>query len=458
MNANDLTAPDGGTTAFLLTRIGDRRFALPADRVLEIVAAGTVTPLPFAPAWVCGLANIGGRILPLFDPALLLGVDATAGAELVLVDTQHSPCALRMTEILARIAVPSADIRHIDSGSGQVIAEFEHEGQPVLLLDPDALGKLLAADLAPAEDSGLLGALETQADGAATADGKPHLAFLAGGARYAMELTGIGEVIVPPPLTPVPGAPSLVAGIGMLRDDPLLFVSLTRLLGVENIAPAAALVLDDGDLRIGLLIDRIDGVERIAGGNIRNLDEAQGEFTGVAHDDAGRITTLTATGRLLNGERRRLLAAVAPAARRKETVALREYRSYLETVIGGERFGIPLDDVLRIVDWSAPETIDGGDSRVRGALNVDGSIVPVLDPALLRRQAGRIAEGAWVIVGDAGNPWALGVDEACRIVRIARDQIEDTGGADTLLNGIAHIDRRFLSLVSIRQATARSLS
>lgn len=453
MNANDLMTGND-RAAFLLARIGDRLFALPAANVLEIVSEGTVTPLPFAPPWVCGLANIGGRILPLLDPAVLLGIDTPPGAELVLVATRHAPCALRTGTVLARLAVAADALRHLATDGGLVIAEFEHEGQPVLVLDPNGIGLLLATDEAVDGDAGLLGDLESRERHTDTADGDPYLAFRVAGARYAIALAEVGEVIVPPALTPVPGAPAAVAGIGMLRNDPLLFVSATALFDVPGHAAGAALVIGDDSLRAGLLVDAIDGVERIDPTRVRPLDIASGDFSAIAHDDSGRITTLTTGARLLSDERRRQLAPMAPAATRHDATDRRERLSFLEIAINGERFGIPLDDVIRIVDWSLPEAVDndGDSNRISGAISVEGSIVPVLDPQLLQPRSAHQPRGAWVLVGDAGATWALGVDETRRIVRIPRDDIEEKSGRGDCLRGIAQVDRQLLSLVSIRHA------
>lgn len=460
MNANESVSANADSENFLLVRVGERRFALPAAQVLEIVPAGIATPLPFAPAWVAGLANVGGRVVPMLDAATLLGVTAGAGTEVVLLATTHSPCALRLGEVLAHVPVAREALCRVDSGQGHVTAEFTHDGTPVLVLDPEALGGLLAAEEAPAGDAGLLGALETETQHAVD-PGRACLVFEIAGGRYALALDDVGEVTLPPGISPVPGTPASVAGIGLLRSEPLLFVDAARLLGVEAGTPGAALVLSHDGLRIGLLVDRVAAVERFAEERIRILDGEQGDICAVAHDGEGRITSLLGLSRLLGETRRRLLAPLAPAMPHEETAAQKRIlEPHLEVVIAGERFGLPLPDVQRIVPWSAPEQLDDGQGRIGGAVNIDGRIVPALDRHLLQRRRGSsdTPPHAWVLLGNGHDGWALAVDDARRIVQVDRERVEDVAGDNPLLCGIASIDQQLLSLVSVRRLAAQGVS
>jgi purine-binding chemotaxis protein CheW len=47
--------------------LADRRFAVPADSVQEVLRAVLPTPLPGAPAVVEGVVNLRGEIVPLFE-------------------------------------------------------------------------------------------------------------------------------------------------------------------------------------------------------------------------------------------------------------------------------------------------------------------------------------------------------------------------------------------------------
>lgn len=76
----------------LLLPLGRDWYALPLVNVREVVPAPAVTPVPGAPAWLLGVANLRGQILPVLDTAHRLGlpspgepthvavVDSAAGA------------------------------------------------------------------------------------------------------------------------------------------------------------------------------------------------------------------------------------------------------------------------------------------------------------------------------------------------------------------------------------------
>jgi purine-binding chemotaxis protein CheW len=63
--------------AYLTFVLGEERFAIPVEHVQEVVELGRVTKVPNAPAYMVGIINLRGRILPLLDTKLKLGLSAT---------------------------------------------------------------------------------------------------------------------------------------------------------------------------------------------------------------------------------------------------------------------------------------------------------------------------------------------------------------------------------------------
>lgn len=54
-------------------RLAGHRFGLELERVLRVLAAVSVTPLPGAPSTIRGVVNVRGRIVPVADLALRIG-------------------------------------------------------------------------------------------------------------------------------------------------------------------------------------------------------------------------------------------------------------------------------------------------------------------------------------------------------------------------------------------------
>jgi purine-binding chemotaxis protein CheW len=54
--------------------LGEEKFAISVDSVQEVVELEQVTKVPNAPAYMLGIINLRGRVLPLLDTRLKLGL------------------------------------------------------------------------------------------------------------------------------------------------------------------------------------------------------------------------------------------------------------------------------------------------------------------------------------------------------------------------------------------------
>jgi purine-binding chemotaxis protein CheW len=58
-------------------RLGGREYALPLDCVVAVVRIAALTPVPDAASFVLGLLDLRGRVVPVLDLRLRLGLPAT---------------------------------------------------------------------------------------------------------------------------------------------------------------------------------------------------------------------------------------------------------------------------------------------------------------------------------------------------------------------------------------------
>jgi purine-binding chemotaxis protein CheW len=65
------------SNAYLTFALGHEKFAIKVDHVQEVVEFGQFTRVPNAPAYMLGIINLRGRVLPLLDTKLKLGLQAT---------------------------------------------------------------------------------------------------------------------------------------------------------------------------------------------------------------------------------------------------------------------------------------------------------------------------------------------------------------------------------------------
>ena len=146
---------DVHTARILTIRLGGEVFAIPAGIVREILNIGRVTPVPTAPAFICNLINVRGRVVPLADLRLRFGMPAaesTVDTRIVVLEvglegqpTTVAVLADKVYEVTQLDEVVSTDIPRIGSRWRPefVAAIGRRNGQFVMVLDVD---KVFAAD------------------------------------------------------------------------------------------------------------------------------------------------------------------------------------------------------------------------------------------------------------------------------------------------------------------------
>jgi chemotaxis signal transduction protein len=70
---------------YVRLRVASEAYAVPVGHVIQVARIGEVTPVPGSSAHMLGVRNLNGRILPVADLALLLGIARTAPPVLLLV-------------------------------------------------------------------------------------------------------------------------------------------------------------------------------------------------------------------------------------------------------------------------------------------------------------------------------------------------------------------------------------
>src|SRR3972149_5425294 len=93
-----------------------------------------------------------------------------------------------------------------------------------------------------------------------------HIVFRLDKERFALPLSAIREVLVPPwEWTRVPRSPPSVRGVINLRGRVVTVIELHRLFGIDDPpAPCEKIVLlDRGRRDLGLLVSDVDGIESI---------------------------------------------------------------------------------------------------------------------------------------------------------------------------------------------------
>jgi purine-binding chemotaxis protein CheW len=114
-------------------------YAVPTDRVRQVVATPTVTPIPTSPPAVLGVFNLRGEIIPLLDTARLLSLKPTTHGPprfAVVIETEDGCAALTATT-MPRWGRLGPQIGPAETSGTTGL--YSLDGELVVLIDPDVL-------------------------------------------------------------------------------------------------------------------------------------------------------------------------------------------------------------------------------------------------------------------------------------------------------------------------------
>jgi purine-binding chemotaxis protein CheW len=107
-----------------------------------------------------------------------------------------------------------------------------------------------------------------------------YVAFVLAGEAYAVPIARITEILKPLPITPVPRAPRVIIGVMTVRGRLVTVIDLRRRLRLAE-APfdskTRILITDTGEERIGLLVDEVTQVHRLAESEIEPSEVLGGD-------------------------------------------------------------------------------------------------------------------------------------------------------------------------------------
>ncbi|GJD32955.1 hypothetical protein PMNALOAF_4236 [Methylobacterium adhaesivum] len=297
-----------------------------------------------------------------------------------------------------------------------------------------------------------------EADG--TDDGR-YLILTLGLDDVALDAGLVRELLRPPRLTRVPGAPAALAGLANLRGAALPVLDLRRLVrpDITLVTEPTRVVVAEAGEAFGLMVDR---VVSFSGGT-----------QAVAQDGASEVRYLTASGdvgraRLLDlpalvaeaFPRRRARAATSTDARPDVAVAIEEERVALVSfTAAGRSYALPLERVAEVLALP-PDIVPvpRAGSATLGIVASRGGVLPLLSlPALLGFPAHRPGAEARIVVARLGAAeTGLVVDTLGPILRLASDAIDPvpsalSRGGSTAIDAICRIDAAG-TLVSVLSA------
>lgn len=138
----------GPSLDLILVVIGEERYGLEIARVDEIQPLRGLAPIPGTPAFWSGIINLRGRLIPVLDLAVLLGLpstfkgeDSAIGRLVVVASSPNFTAALRVDEVAEVRRVPLSSILPASAGTSSAVRDLVKgvTSDLITVLDLDAV-------------------------------------------------------------------------------------------------------------------------------------------------------------------------------------------------------------------------------------------------------------------------------------------------------------------------------
>jgi purine-binding chemotaxis protein CheW len=132
------------TRQLVVCALGAEEYGLPIEQVREILRFTEPRHVVSDVPWMLGVISLRGRLVPVHDLAVRLGVATSpAGvrsrpptAKLVIVDTADEPVGVLVDDVVEVLRVDDAQLEPVPSGEGRIARVGD---RLVLLLDGEEL-------------------------------------------------------------------------------------------------------------------------------------------------------------------------------------------------------------------------------------------------------------------------------------------------------------------------------
>lgn len=250
--------------------LGGDEFALPALTIREVVNfPERVTTVPLAPAYLAGMFTLRGAVIPVVSLARLFDPQAPAATptdKIAIIDYQDVQVGLLVHatgEILRVRPEQRSRLRYAEGSTQGVVAGtilLEEGRRLVQVLDID---RLVQIENVPQVQSMRASGAETRRQLRVVGERRHAISFRAAGARFAMEMKAIQEIVRVPELSATILASPLCRGRMHFRGQQVPVVDFAALAGGQaagDHGEQRVLVAHIGEATIGFLVDGVESI------------------------------------------------------------------------------------------------------------------------------------------------------------------------------------------------------
>ena len=130
------------TQQLVVFALGNEEYALPIQQVQEIIRYSEPRAVSSAEPWVRGVISLRGKIIPVFDLGIRIGVHAepTDDQKIVIIESDLGIAGVIVDEVEEVLTVEAGQLDEVPgAGSDAIDAIAKIDDRLVVLLTPDAL-------------------------------------------------------------------------------------------------------------------------------------------------------------------------------------------------------------------------------------------------------------------------------------------------------------------------------
>ena len=275
-------------TPYLLFGLNGVRYAVDAMSVLEIVWLPELTLADEAPPHIAGVLNLRGTVAPVMNLGSRLGhppLRYRLSDSIVMLQADGVTMGVIVSEVSDVVGIPASRIEppprydgdtalyaHFLAGTAKVGEEItmlldvprliHAPALPEPIATAQSAGQLYFCPDATAEEREVFHSrahnLMQAAESLEIADLVPLSVIQLGGERFGVGLDVVREFSHLRRVTPIPCCPPHIAGNMNLRGDILTLADIRALLNIPTGGAAAeVMVVESGDLHIGVPVDKV---------------------------------------------------------------------------------------------------------------------------------------------------------------------------------------------------------
>jgi len=440
---------------FFLDKI---EFSIDINKVKEIVRIPEIIKIPNAPAYVDGIANLRGTVLPIINTRIRYGMNRTACTEqsrILVIDTNGVLTGmivdsvkevLRINNNLIEPAPPV--VKGVNSEFLQGVIKLNQGKRLIITIDVaktcmthfDKISKSAAS-----EASSSINQSKTQKTIEEHIEEELLVTFKLENEEFAFSIANVNEIIRVPNITMVPNSPAYVRGVISLRNEILPIVDLRSFLDIklnEYSDATRIMVVDILNSKIGLVVDKVSEVLKINKKSIESppiilSKQEQRQLRGLAKLNEGKrlIMLFDSDGLFEQGEISTMDEIVKTKGGGKNAGAHSDLgrtdmdvEQLVSFKLSNEEFGVKITQVQEINRLESITKVPNSPSFIEGVSNLRGNVIPVI--SLRKRFSMDNKESddktRLIIVDIQGNKTGLIVDSVSEVLRMPKKNIEIT--------------------------------